>query len=89
MDLLAATDGIPVVSDGYRGPFSNPIFRQPETALSRAAAITLPVNDLSTLFPKPGDVRRKAHCCHTFLDITLDNNDSSSSTVFYSYRFLR
>ncbi|MBN2116557.1 MAG: hypothetical protein JW730_08300 [Anaerolineales bacterium] len=89
----------PVVSDGYRGPgFKLDFPEQPgNCAYCHAPAAITPsqVNvDLSTLFPKPGDVRGEGvtcDVCHKVLDVALDSNGFPfvDRPGILSYRFLR
>lgn len=89
----------PVMNDSYRGPgFKLDFPEQPgNCAYCHAPAAIAPsqVNvDLSTLFPKPADVRGEGvtcDVCHKVLDVTLDSNGFPfiDRPGVLSFRFLR
>lgn len=89
----------PLVNDTYRGPgFKLDLPEQPgNCAYCHVPAAITPsqVNvDLSTLFPKPGDVRGEGvtcDVCHKVLDVHLDSNGFPfvDRPGILSFRFLR
>ncbi len=89
----------PTPNDGYRGPgFKLDFPEQPgNCAYCHAPAAVAPSQvstDLSSLFPKPGDVRGEGvtcDVCHKVLDVNLDSNGFPfvDRPGILSFRFLR